>query len=170
MTEIERLLKLGIKFTPVVVCFLVKGEKVLLGLRKKVSLGLGENVVSGIGGKVGDKIEFKDESVEEAVIREIQEEIGVVATKFRNVGRVRFIYPDKPKWQQDALVYIVDDWEEEPQESEAMRPEWFEISNLPISRMWEDNSHWVPKILRGEIVNVTFLLNRDSKVIEYVFE
>ena len=108
--------------------------------------------------------------MEEAVIREIQEEIGVVATKFRNVGRVRFIYPDKPKWHQDALVYIVDEWEGEPQESEAMRPAWFEISDLPISRMWEDNAHWVPKILRGEIVNVTFLLNSDSKVIEYLFE
>lgn len=170
MSEIKRLLKLGMDFTPAVVCFLVRGDKVLLGQRKKSSLGLGVDIVSGIGGKVGDKPEFQDESTDEAVIREIQEEISVIATRFKKVGRVRFIYPDKPKWQQDVTVFLVEDWEGEPLESESMRPMWFEISDLPVSRMWEDNSYWVQKILKGKQVNATFLLDNNSKVLEYVFE
>ena len=50
-------------------CFLVKGEKVLLGKKKN---GFGAGYWLGIGGKVE-----QSETLEEAVVRETLEEIGV---------------------------------------------------------------------------------------------
>ncbi|GIW62871.1 MAG: hypothetical protein KatS3mg090_0697 [Patescibacteria group bacterium] len=38
--------------TLAVVGYLVKKDEVFLGIRKKVSLGLGKNLISGIGGKL----------------------------------------------------------------------------------------------------------------------
>ncbi len=42
MSKIDKYLNSGIVFTPVVVSYLVQNKKVLLGLRKKVSLSYEE--------------------------------------------------------------------------------------------------------------------------------
>ncbi len=60
-SEIDRQLVL-VTFTPSVVGYLREGGRVCLGVRKKVSLGLGENLVAGIGGRVGDTPEVKSET------------------------------------------------------------------------------------------------------------
>ncbi|MBL8031486.1 MAG: hypothetical protein JNK33_04140, partial [Candidatus Doudnabacteria bacterium] len=50
MANIDELLPAGVTAIPAVVGFLLRGTQVLLGRRKKVSLGLGENLIGGIGG------------------------------------------------------------------------------------------------------------------------
>lgn len=171
MSEIKNLLSSGIVFVPAVVCFLKRGGKVLLGLRKKVSLGLGENLIAGIGGKVGDSPECQGETPEQALVREVLEEIGVTIRVYRKLGRVRFIFPHKPKWNQDVLVYVVDEWEGEPQETESTKPSWFDPKRLPTSQMWPDNLYWVRGAAAGEdIGTITFLYGESGKVVEYICE
>jgi 8-oxo-dGTP diphosphatase len=167
MSKIKEHLESGIKLTPAVVCFLRKDNKVTLGLRKRVSLGLGENLISGIGGKVGDKPEFSNETDDQALEREVFEEIGVKVLKYSNRGRVRFVYPFKPKWNLDVRIYVVDLWKGDPVETEDMKPLEFDINNLPSERMWEDNQYWVPKVLKDEYVDVIFLFGEDGKILEY---
>lgn len=167
MKEIERYLQLNITYTSAVVCYLKQNDEVLLGLRKKVSLGLGENLIAGIGGKVGDNPEIKDETFSEALIRECREEIGIKITSFEEMGKVRFIFPHKPKWNQVVKVYVVSKWEGIPQETEAIKPLWYKIDELPKEQMWDDNSYWVPKVLSGEKINIVFLYGEDNKVKEY---
>lgn len=170
MEQIRAYLESSPVFTPAVVCFIRRGNEVLLGLRKKVSLGLGENLISGIGGKVGDSPEIQDESNQDALIREVREEIGVIVREFREMGRVRFIFPHKPLWNQDVRVYSVSQWEGIPQETDAIKPIWFAEGQLPVHRMWHDNGFWLPKVLAGESVNAVFLFGEDNKVIESLFE
>ncbi len=170
MSKIDKYLNSGIVFTPVVVSYLVQNKKVLLGLRKKVSLGLGENLLVGIGGKVGDQPEYKDETTEQALVREVKEEICVTVTSYKKMGRVRFIFPHKPKWNQEVTVYVVDKWEGDPKETEPIKPMWFNIKELPTSRMWDDNAYWVPKVLLGEQIDAIFLYGEDNKVVESVFK
>src|SRR5690242_6062547 len=117
MATITEHLESGTQFVPSVVGFLISGDQILLGLRKKVSLGLGANLISGIGGKVGDTEDIADETHEEALIREFAEEIDVRVENYHKVGRVRFIFPAKPKWQQDVTIYVIDEWTGEPQET-----------------------------------------------------
>lgn len=60
-------------------CFLLDGDKVLLGLKKK---GFGQGKWLGIGGKVEE-----GESVEEAAKREVKEEIGVTLRDMEKIAR-----------------------------------------------------------------------------------
>ena len=170
MQKLQDYIESGVSFTPAVVCYLRKGNKVLLGLRKKVSFGLGENLIAGIGGKIGDQPEFQGETPDEALVREVSEEVGVAVTKFRRVGQVRFVFPHKPKWSQDVVVYVVDEWEGEPRETDAIRPMWFDVTELPAAQMWDDNRYWLPKVLAGECVNATFLFDENNKVCDYAFQ
>ena len=127
MTEIQKYLKSGVEFTPAVVGFLVKDSKVCLGQRLKVSLGLGENIISGIGGKVGDNPEIKNESHNEALVREFKEEVAVTPINYKEFGEIRFIFPHQPKWNQTVRVYRISSWLGEPRETEVIRPIWFRV-------------------------------------------
>lgn len=166
MKDIDYYLKEPLEYLTAVVGYLVFENKVLLGLRKKVSLGLGENLISGIGGKVGDEEAFSGESLEEALIREFKEEIGVEIKEFKKVGKVKFIFPHKPKWNQDVAIFTISSWEKDPQETEAIKPLWFNKNELPKNQMWEDNLYWLPKILKGEDFEGVFLYDEKNKVVE----
>ena len=72
MSDLEKYLKQAPNLQKVVVGYLLRDNEVLLGERKKVSLGLGQNIIAGIGGKVEG-----NETNEEALEREFLEEINV---------------------------------------------------------------------------------------------
>ena len=163
----------SVKFTLAVVGYLRDGNKVCLGVRKKVSSGLGENLIAGIGGKVGDSLETRDETSEQAMDREANEEIGVKILEKQAMGRVRFIFSHKPAdslWNQDVRIYSITKWEGLPAETESIRPVWFDIDALPWERMWADNEHWLPKVLAGQRVEAVFLYKGDNEIEAYRFE
>lgn len=167
METIDSYLDTKPDFVKAVVGYLIKDENLILGLRKKVSNGLGENLISGIGGKVE-----KGEKDEEALIREIDEEICVKVLEYRDMGRVRFLFPHKPSWNQDVKIYIADEWDGEPTETEAIMPinsiedKALTKANIPLDRMWDDNSYWLPHVLSGKRIDAFYLFDENSKVIE----
>ncbi len=177
ISEIDKYLA-SVTFTPAVVGYLLDENKILLGERKKVSSGLGQNLVAGIGGKVGDHPETKNETLEEAMDREADEEIGDRENPLRviekqDMGRVRFIFTHKApdsQWNQDVRIYAITKWEGTPVETESTKPMWFETNKIPWERMWEDNQHWLPKVLAGQRINATFLYRDDNKIAEYRFD
>jgi 8-oxo-dGTP pyrophosphatase MutT (NUDIX family) len=135
--------------------FLYKpGEKqILLAMKKR---GFGEGKWNGVGGKVE-----VGESIEEAVAREALEEIGVVVDPevLKKKGVIHFSFEDKPEFTQDVHVYFATQWEEEPVESEEMKPEWYDIDEIPYSSMWIDDQYWLPMVLDGDTITAQFHFN-----------
>lgn len=169
MSNIESYLLYKPVLTKAVVGYFLKEDKVILGLRKQVSFGLGENLISGIGGKVGDSPEIIGESDEQAMMREAEEEIGVKIKKLHKVGEITFLFPNKAKWNQFVIAYIIKEWEGEPQETDVIKPLRFQLNELPFERMWADNQYWVPHVLSGKTINATFLYADDNKTVqEYI--
>lgn len=140
-------------------CYLFNKNKILLGLKKR---GFGKGKWNGYGGKKED-----GETIEEAVVREIYEEMNVKLTtnNLRKVAEIDFFYPEGKKvkgWDQTVHVFFADDWKGEPIETEEMEPRWFKIEDIPIDKMWVDDPHWLPHVLEGKKVKASFVFGKDG--------
>ena len=127
--------------TQAVLCFIVQGDRVLLARKKR---GFGEGWWNGAGGKIKE-----GETPLEAVLRETQEELGIIPRDPQKVGTLLFFFEDgTPDWEVD--VFRAEEYEGEPGESEEMFPSWFAFEEIPYQQMWADDAHWVPLLLAGK--------------------
>ncbi|MDO8488397.1 MAG: 8-oxo-dGTP diphosphatase [bacterium] len=143
-------------------CLLIKNNQVLLALKKR---GFGAGKWNGVGGKCQES-----ESIEEAAIREAQEEIGVTPLGLKRVAVLDFYFPDIPQdqnWNQQVIVFVVKEWQGDPTESEEMSPQWFNIDQIPYSQMWEDDPYWMPQVLAGQKVRGKFTFAGEGKMANF---
>jgi 8-oxo-dGTP pyrophosphatase MutT (NUDIX family) len=139
-------------------CFLVRGNEVLLGLKKR---GFGCGKWNGFGGKRAD-----GETIEQAVVREMMEECNVKVNGIENVAELDFFFEESRKdWNQKVHVFVARDWEGLPIETEEMRPNWFPHDGLPFGSMWQDDPHWLPLVLDGKKVRARFRFADDNESI-----
>ncbi len=114
----------------VTLCFPLANREspiVLLGLKKR---GFGQGKYVGFGGKIE-----AGETVEEAAVRELEEETGLQATveDLEPAGRLMFLFPARPEWDHLVHVYQLRHWQGKPQESAEMRPQWFAVDAIPYA-------------------------------------
>ncbi|HPO06171.1 MAG TPA: 8-oxo-dGTP diphosphatase [Candidatus Gracilibacteria bacterium] len=151
------------KLRDVTLIFLVKKEQnqiqdILLAMKKR---GFGVNRWNGVGGKLEE-----GESIEEAAIREAQEEVSVQVLDLLKVAEIDFHFPHNPKFNQKVHAYLCEKWEGEPQESEEMRPQWFKPENIPYPEMWPDDEFWLPQVLQGQKLRAKFIFGENDSVQE----
>jgi 8-oxo-dGTP pyrophosphatase MutT (NUDIX family) len=145
------------------VCILVRGDppvEMLLGIKKA---GFAAGKINGIGGKVE-----AGETVTAAAVRELEEEVGVKVAEgdLRTMGHLTFLFPSRPEWNQTVHAFLAVTWTGEPVESREMAPAWFAVDAIPFERMWQDNAHWLPRILAGEQVRARYTYAEDNETIE----
>jgi len=135
---------------------LLRNDEICLAMKKR---GFGIGKWNGIGGKVKD-----GETIKEAAIRELYEEIGVDANivDLENVGNIKFYFNEKPDWNQQMHVYFINKWQGEPIESEEMAPKWYKKDQIPYEAMWVDDPYWLPKVLSGKKIEAEFYFNKDG--------
>lgn len=88
----------------VTICFLLKGDEILLGLKK---IGFGKDKWNGAGGKR----EEIDKTIKDTTVRETRDEFGVIISprNLRRVATINFYFPEIPQeenWNQKAFVYL----------------------------------------------------------------
>ena len=140
-------------------CLLIKENQILLAMKKR---GFGVGRWNGTGGKVK-----AGEEIVDAAIRETKEEIGVDIKNFKKVGLFHFKFENKEDWNQDVTLFLAKSWAGEPAESEEMMPKWFDFSEIPYDKMWDDDKLWLPQILAGEKLEANFLFGENDKILDY---
>ena len=144
-------------------CFIFRDfpqPSLLLGYKKR---GFGMGKYDGFGGKLKD-----GEALTSAALRELQEESGLTVnpSDLNLYGKITFVFPNKPEWDQEVHLFTADKWSGIPTESEEMRPEWFSVTNLPLSQMWDDSQFWMPYILHQQPITATFIMNDDNETVK----
>ena len=148
--------------------FLIKkenGDKEICLAMKKRGFGMGR--WNGVGGKVEG-----EETIEDAIVREANEEIGIVIAPndMKKMAELAFIFPNKTEWNQLVHVYTSTEWENEPAESEEMKPQWFAFADIPFKDMWPDDMFWLPKVLEGDLVRGSFSFGEGDTILEQKVE
>jgi len=141
-------------------CLLMRGEEILLAMKKK---GFGIGKWNGVGGKFDSQ---KDKNIDDTALREVEEEIGVKAVKMEKVGIFSFYFPGKEEWNQDVHLYLINSWKGEPKESDEVFPKWFGKDNIPFDKMWDDDKIWLPKILEGKKIKGVFTFDESGNKIK----
>ena len=138
-----------------------KHPRVLLGMKKR---GFGEGRWNGFGGKVEP-----GEEIEDAAKRELQEEAGVTTKDMTKLGILEFEFRGNPEILE-VHVFKVLKIEGEPQESDEMRPEWFDIKDIPFEEMWPDDKHWFPLFFADKKFRGEFLFDEANSIIDMNLE
>ena len=132
--------------------------KVLLGMKKR---GFGEGKWNGFGGKVKE-----GETLEEAARREIEEEVGVIPKNLEKIGIVEFEFQGDPEILE-VHFFKISEFTGFPQESEEMKPKWFDIREIPFGQMWPDDKYWFPLLLKGKKFKGKFVFKERDEILDY---
>ena len=131
--------------------------KVLLGMKKR---GFGAGRWNGFGGKVE-----QGETIESAAKRELKEEVGINAEIIEKVGLIDFEFQGNPEILE-VHIFKANNFLGSPIESDEMKPEWFNVNEIPFSQMWPDDTYWMPLFLAGKKFKGKFLFGKDDIVLE----
>jgi 8-oxo-dGTP diphosphatase / 2-hydroxy-dATP diphosphatase len=138
-------------------CIPQKEDEVWLGMKKR---GFGVGRWNGFGGKV--KV---GETIEQATIREMEEETGLKVTNLAPAGLLLFQNGDSPELIE-MHIFRTADFPDSLSESEEMRPQRFKSSDIPFDQMWEDDRYWIPYFLAGKTFSGEFTFDNDDHIIE----
>ena len=133
------------------ILFIIKDGKILLIEKKR---GLGAGKINGPGGKID-----AGETPLEAAVRETEEELCITPTAPRKMGELQFSMSDCPHIH--CHVYRADDYTGTPTETDEAVPVWTAIDAIPYQRMWEDDQHWLPILLKDQSFLGRFVFESD---------
>jgi 8-oxo-dGTP pyrophosphatase MutT (NUDIX family) len=128
----------------------IKDDKVLLGYKKR---GFGLQKYNGFGGKLKP-----GETIEQAAIREAQEEAGLTMVDYYKAAEIDFAdsYPLR------MHLYVCTKWEDDVTESDEMFPHWFPFDQVPLDEMWDDDKYWLELALTGKKFRATFVFENND--------
>ncbi len=132
--------------------FVIRDGKILLIEKKR---GIGAGKVNGPGGKIDP-----GETPLECAVRETMEELHVKALNVRKCGELCFAMSDIPDIH--CHVFVADDIEGVPTETDEAIPLWTSLEEIPYERMWADDIYWLPQMIAGHTFVGRFLFEGET--------
>lgn len=141
-----------------------RDDEVLLAMKKR---GFGAGRWNGVGGKLNP-----GETIEQALVRECQEEIGVTPTEYHKIAEHDFVLDSvsQTPWHMFVHTYICSQWKGEPAETEEMAPRWFKISDIPYDDMWQDDHYWMPQAYDGKLLKTVFTFDEQDNLLSQTIQ
>lgn len=141
----------------------IENGKILLGEKKR---GFAKGTLNGIGGK-----QDPGETIEEAMIRECEEEIGAKPLLYSKVGRINFdLWYKGEHANMEMHIYKCTQYSGTIRETEEIIPNWYDLNNPPFARMLEDDLLWLPQVLQGKSIIGKVNFSKDMKMLYHNFK
>lgn len=141
------------------ICYVFNRDGQVLLQRK--ARGFGQGKWNGPGGK-----KEKGESIEDSVKREVLEETCLEILNPRIRGELGFVFPDK-KDSFFSYVFVVTEFQGEPKDTGEGVLKWFDLDNIPLEEMWDDDRYWLKRVLGGEYLKMKFYFDKEGRVDKY---
>jgi len=117
-------------------CYLFRGDQVLMLHRTKKKNDINHDKWIGLGGKFEE-----GESPEECVLREVWEETGLTLTSWRYRGLVTFVA--EGYGTEYMHLFTADAFEGDPHDCDEGEAVWLPKSRIPLLPQWEgDRIFW----------------------------
>ena len=147
------------KKTVLTLCMIHNDTHILLGRKKR---GLGVGFWNGFGGHVEE-----GETIEQAAVREVGEEVGIMPRGLRKRGVLNFEIKTYPELLE-VHVFSAPEFAGEPRASEEMEPHWFSQGEIPYDQMWKDDRYWLPLLLAGKNFAGAFYFKDNNTLVRHI--
>ena len=104
-----------------------------------------------------------NETPEEAAIRITHDMCGISVPKAELRAVFEFTFDDSDA--ETEYEYYTTRFNGRPQETAHIKPEWFEMDEIPYSQMPADDAVWYPPFLDGKLQRGKFHFTRDIKTL-----
>lgn len=132
--------------------YLIRDDEVLLIEKLR---GHGAGKVNAPGGHIE-----VGETPEECAIREAFEEVGITVLNAELRATLKF-HDTENGFNMLGYALTSTTFTGQPKSTPEAIPFWSKIGEIPFDRMWEDDRHWVPRILGGERLDCEFVFAND---------
>jgi 8-oxo-dGTP diphosphatase len=117
--------------------------------------GLGAGKINGPGGRIEP-----NETPEQAVVRELEEEVSVTPLSLSRLGNLKFAFVDG--YNLECWVFRADAHTGLAQPSPEAIPLWTPIDQIPYERMWRDDREWFPHLINKRGFAGRFVFDGDT--------
>ena len=132
--------------------YLIRDDEILLIEKLR---GHGAGKVNAPGGHIE-----VGETPEECAIREAFEEVGITVLSADLRATLKF-HDTENGFNMLGYALVSTSFAGKPRSTSEAVPFWSRIDQIPFDRMWEDDQHWVPRILAGERLDCEFIFAND---------
>jgi len=141
------------------VCYIINNKNQVL-LQKKAR-GFGAGKWNGPGGKIES-----GETPEEGTIREVKEETNLDIRNLKKAGKIEFIFTENYDSNNYTYIFVCKDYEGNPKDMGEGELRWYNILEIPLEKMWDDDKYWLLQVLKGEKVSKRFYFDKNGIVIK----
>ncbi|XP_006034510.2 7,8-dihydro-8-oxoguanine triphosphatase [Alligator sinensis] len=85
------------------------------------------------------------------------------------MGQITFEFVGNSELME-VHIFRADSFHGEPTESEEMRPQWFQLDQMPVSHMWPDDAYWFPLVLHKKLFLGYFKYQDHDTILEYTLK
>lgn len=143
-----------------VLCYIKKENQYLMLHRNKKKKDINKDKWVGIGGHIEE-----NETIEEALLREVKEETGLTLVSYDKRGYIKFINDD---YEEEMFLFSSNEFEGEIIDCLEGELSWIDEDEIFNLNLWEGDRYFLKPLINNEEYFDLELIYSKDKLIKYI--